>query len=131
MLVDGVDGVRTGWVRRARQYVRLSRGADDVGGVSAAGTFGVKRVDRAIADSRERRLDEPRLVESVGMNRDLDVELVGDREAGINRFRGRSPVLVQLEAHRSSLHLLTQRQRIAGVALAEESEVHRERLGGL
>jgi hypothetical protein len=47
MLVERVDRVWTRRVRRARDDVRLAAHAHDVGGVAAACTLGVIRVDRA------------------------------------------------------------------------------------
>ena len=53
------------------------------------------------------------------------------REAAVDR-RGRgAPVLVQLEAAGAGLDLLAQRLGQAGVALAEEAEVHRQAFGRL
>ena len=43
------------------------------------------------------------------MNRHLHVELVGDRQALIDRRRRRAPVLVQLQAERAGANLLAQR----------------------
>ena len=79
--------------------------------MAAAGAFGVIGVNRAAVDRRDRVLDESRFVEGVGMNRDLHVEFVGDREALIDRRGRRPPVLVQLQADRARANLLAQRFR--------------------
>ena len=86
MLVDGVDGVRPRRVRRGGQHVVGAARFDDVRRVAAAGAFRVIRVDRAAAERRERRLDEARLVQRVGVDRDLHVVALRDVEA-----RRRSP----------------------------------------
>jgi hypothetical protein len=86
-------------------------------------------VDRAPLEGGERRFDEARLVERVGVDRHLHVHLVGDRQAVVDRRRRRPPVLVQLEADGAGAHLLAQRFGQRDVALAEEAEVHRERVG--
>ena len=77
--------------------------------MAAAGAFGVIGVNRPARDRRDRVLDESGFVQRVGVNRDLDVELVGDGEALIDRGRRRAPVLVQLQAERAGAHLLAQR----------------------
>ena len=55
---------------------------DDIRRMAAAGTFRVERVDRAALDRRDRVVDEPALVERVGMDGDLDVVFVGHCQAG-------------------------------------------------
>ena len=92
----------------------------------AAGTLGVIGVDGATGHGGKRVLDETGFIQGVGMDGHLDIEVFGDREAVVDRGRRRPPVLVQLEADRSRGDLLLQRQWQAGVALAEETEVHRE-----
>ena len=59
---------------------------DDVGRVPAAGALGVIGVDRAPLERRQRVLDEARLVERVGVNRDLDV-VAPRRRSGSSRSR--------------------------------------------
>src|SRR5437016_4354463 len=102
--------------------MRHSAGLDDVGGVSASGPLGVVGMDRSSAKSGERVFDEARFVQGVGMNGDLDVVLLGDREAAIDRAGCRSPVLVQLEAHAARHDLLVEGLGQARVALAEKAD---------
>ena len=108
MLVDRVDRVGARRIGRRRQHVRRAGRLDDVRGVAAARALGVIGVDRASGDRRERGLDEARFVERVGVDRDLDVEFVGDAQRGIDRRRRRAPVFVQLESDRAGLDLLAQ-----------------------
>lgn len=61
------------------------------------------RVDRATLESGDRVLDEARLVERVGVDVDLDVELVTHGEAVVDNGRCRSPILAKTKkAHRVS-----------------------------
>ena len=74
---------------------------------------------------------KPRFVERVGVDRDRDVELLGDAEAGVDRRRGRSPILVQFQSAGAGLDHLDQRPRVRSIALAEEAEIDRQALGRL
>ncbi len=53
--------------------------------MAAAGAFGVKGVDIAALEGGDRVLDKTGFVERVGVDRDRDVELLGDPEAGVDR----------------------------------------------
>jgi hypothetical protein len=66
--------------------------------VAAARTLGVEGVDRPAGDGGERALDEPGLVEGVGVDRDLHAGLVAHPQAGVDGGGRGAPVLVQLEA---------------------------------
>ncbi len=65
--------------------------------MTAAGAFGVKGVDIAALERGDRVFDKTGFVERVGVDRDRDVELFGDGEAGIDRRRRGAPIFVQLE----------------------------------
>ena len=65
------------------------------------------------------------------MDRDLDVELVGRPEAGVDRGRRGPPVLVQLQPGGAGPDLLRERLDRGGVPFPEECEIERPRLGGL
>ncbi len=94
-----------------------------------ASAFGMEGVDRAALESGERRFDETRLVERVGMDRHLHVHLVGYGQAIVDRRRRRSPVFVQLEADGAGAHLFAQRFGQRDIALAEKAEIHRKGIG--
>ena len=81
------------------------------GRVPAAGAFGVVGVNRPAFERRDGVFDEAGLVEGVGMDRDLNVELFGDAEALIDGRRRRSPVLVKLQTERAGANLFAQRLR--------------------
>ena len=86
MLVERVDGVGPRGIGGTGQHVRLAADADDVRRMAAAGAFGVIGVNRAAFERRDRRLDEARFVERVGVDRHLHVVLLGDA-SGSNRSR--------------------------------------------
>ena len=114
MRVDGVGPRRIG---RGRQHVGCAGDLDDVRRVAAAGALGVEGVDGAALERRDRVLDEARFVERVGVDRDLHVVFVGDRQAAVDRGRRRAPVLVQLQADGAGLDLLAQRLGLAALPL--------------
>src|SRR5207244_10849000 len=78
VLVDGVDRVGPRRVGRGRQHVWQPAQFDDVGGMPAAGAFGVEGVDVAPFEGGDRVLDKAGFVERVAVDRDLDVELFGN-----------------------------------------------------
>ena len=74
---------------------------------------------------------KPDFVQRVGVDRDLHVHAVGDGQAVVDRRRRGAPVLVQLQAAGAGLDLLLDAGGLAGVALAEEAEIHRQPFGRL
>ena len=80
---------------------------------------------RAAVDGADRRLHEPRLVERVRVQGDLQPPLLGAAQRGVERGRGRAPVLVDLVAARAGQGLLRQGVRADRVALAEQQHVDR------
>ena len=131
VLLERVAGVRAGGVGAAGKHVGFAADFDDVGGVTAAGPFGVKGVDGAAADGADRVFHKAGLVEGVGVDAHLHVEAVGHRQAAVDRGWGGAPVFVQLEAAGAGAHLLLDRFGGGGVALAVEAQIHRQALGGL
>ncbi len=125
VLVEGVDGVRPGRVRRTRQHIGLGGDGDDVRCVPAARALGVVGVDGAAADRAQRVLDETHLVEGVGVDVHLHAGRVGDRQARVDGCRGGAPVLVKLETRCAAAQLLPHRLGADGVALAEQRDVQR------
>ena len=86
-----VDAVGQRRVGRAREHVELAGDLQDVGGVAAARALAVVRVDRASLEGRDRVFDEARLVQRVGVDRHLDVVLVGDVAAPLGSRPGWCP----------------------------------------
>ena len=126
MLVDGVRGIGPRRIGRGRQHVLQARDLDDVGRMAAAGAFGVEGVDGAALERRDGVLDEAGFVERVGVDHHLDVVVVGDRQAAVDRRRRRAPVLVQLQRAGAGLDHLLERRRARRVALAGKAEIDRE-----
>ena len=91
VLVERVHGVGSRGIGRARQHVRLAAHANDVGRVPAASAFGVIRVNRPALEGRDRVVDVARFVQRVGVERDLHVVEVGDRQARIDGRRASCP----------------------------------------
>ena len=92
--------------------------------MAAAGALGVEGVNGTAAERPDRVFHEARLVERIGVDRYLHVQLVGHAQAAVDRGRRGTPVLVQLEPAGAADHLFAQRFRQRAVALAEESQVH-------
>ena len=126
VLIDRVDGVGHRRVGAAGQEVLLADDAQDVRRVAAARALGVEGAERAAFGRGDGVFDEARFVQRVAVDRDLDIVLLGHREAAVDRGRRRAPVFVQLQADGAGLDLLAQRLGPAGVALAVEREVDRE-----
>ncbi len=99
--------------------------------MAAARAFGVEGRNRAALEGCDRVLDEARFVQRVGVDRDLHVVPVRDRQAVVDRRRRRAPILVELQAVGAGHDLLFERARQRGIALALEAEVHRKGLGRL
>ena len=131
VLLDGVHRERTRGIGRRRQRIRQPGHLDDVRRMSAAGALGMVSVDGSAVDRANGVLDESGLVDRVGVNRDLHVELVGDTQARVDSCRRTAPVFVQLEPDGAGADLLAQTIRAAGVALTQEAKIHRIRIGGL
>src|SRR5262249_22522116 len=70
-----------------------------------------------------------RFVQRIGVNRNLDVVPVGLGETAIDRGRRRAPVFVELPADCAGAYLLLQPVGERRIALAEEAEVHGQRVG--
>ena len=123
MLVDGVLGIGPRRIGRRRQHVLQSGDLDDVRRVAAAGAFGVEGVNGAALERLDGVLDEAGFVERVGVDHHLDVVVVGDRKAAVDRRRRRAPVLVQLQRAGAGLDHFLERRRARRIALAGEAEV--------
>lgn len=131
VFVDGVDGVRPCGIGGGRQYVVLGAGGDDIGGMAAAGPFGVIGVDAPAFERGEGVFHKPGFVEGVGVDGDLYVELVRYGEAVVDGSGCSAPVFVEFEAHGAGFDLQFQGFRQAGVAFAEEADVHGHVVDGL
>ena len=106
MLVDGIDGKRPRRIGRGRQDICLSANLDDIRRMTAARTFGMKRVDVAALKRSNRVLNKPGLIQGIGVDRNRDVGFFGDGQATVDGCRRRTPILVQLKAARPTCNLL-------------------------
>ena len=131
VLLGGVAREGQCRIGRGRQDVGVLRQGDDVRCMAAARALGVESVDDTSADGAAGVLHETALVERVGVDGDLHVELVGDLERLVDDRVCGAPILVDLEADRSGAQLLGQRLPGGGVALGQQTDIHREVLDGL
>ncbi len=99
--------------------------------MATACPFGVVGVDAAIFEGGDGVLHKSGFVQRVGVNGDLHIVLVGNAEAGVDRGWRCAPVFVQFQPHGSRFHLFHQCLWLAGVALTQKAQVHREGIGGL
>src|SRR5580704_10787373 len=83
-------------------------------------------VNVAAFERGNRVLDKTRLVERVGVDRNSNVQLLGDAEAGVDCRRGRSPILVKFQSAGAGLDHLDQRARVRSIAFAEKPEIYRQ-----
>src|ERR1700730_1495058 len=91
--------------------------------MAATGALGVEGVDVAALESGDRVLDKAAFIQRVGVDRDGDIELLGNRQAAIDRRRGGAPILVQFEGAGAGLDHLDERFRLRRVALAEQTDI--------
>ena len=99
--------------------------------MAAPGPFGVIGVDGAALEGGQRRLDEARLVEGIGVDGHLHVQLVRHGQAIVDGRWGGPPVLMEFEPDGTGQDLFAQWLGEAHVALANEAEVHGEGVCGL
>ena len=85
----------------------------------------------ASLEGRDGPFNERGFVQGVGMDGDLDIMLVRNREAAVDGRRGGTPILVEFETNRPGLDLIFQTGRQCRVPLASESKVQRKAVHGL
>lgn len=102
--------------------------ADDVGGMAAAGAFGVVGVDCAVLEGCDGGFDEAGFVERVRVDEALDVVLVAYGETGVDGSRCGSPVLVKFQATGAGFALFSQCDRRGVVAFACDTEIEWKRV---
>ena len=131
MLGDGVFGVGPGWIGGGGDHVGQPRHPQNIGRMAATGAFGVKRVNGAALERSDGVFHKPALVERIGVDHHLHVEVVRDREAIVDGSRGGAPVLMQLEAGGTGQDHFRQWGRSRGIALAGQRQIHREGIEAL
>src|SRR5438105_9093560 len=85
MLGDGIHRVWTRRVGRRWEHMRQGRDTDDVRCMAAARAFRVIGVNGTVRDGRYGLLNETGFVNGIGVYRDLNVELIRNTQAHIDR----------------------------------------------
>ena len=109
-----VDSIFREWARRiggGGQHILQARDLDDVRRMATAGAFGMKCVDGSAFEGLDCVFDETAFVQRVGVNHDLHVVVVGDRQAAVDRGWRGPPVLVQFERTGAGFDHFLQRRR--------------------
>src|SRR5258708_31108366 len=98
--------------------------------MSATRALGMISMNRSSFDRCNRILDKAGFVDRVGMNRYLDIVLVGNLQTSIDCRRGRAPILMQLQSAGAGFNLFRERRQRTGISLAQETKIHGPMLGG-
>src|SRR5260370_24123090 len=130
-LIKRVYSVWPRWSRRRWNDVWLAAHFEDVRGVPASRPFRVKRVNRSSLEGCDCILDETALVQRIGVDENLHIHVIRNREAAIDGGGCRTPVFMKLEAACPGLDLVNETPCRARVALSEEAEIPWVGLGGL
>ena len=93
--------------------------------MTTARALGVVGMDRSPRDRAQGFFNETRLIQGVGMNRDLCIRLIGNGQARINRLGCRAPVFMKLKSTGAGFDLLNQRLSVTRVSLTKKTEIHR------
>src|SRR5258706_13299768 len=94
--------------------------------MTAACALRMVGVNCAPLDGGDGGIDKAGLVERVGMDRHLNIVLIGDAQTAVNRRRSCAPVFVQLETDGAAENLFGQTGGQGGVPFSGEAEVERE-----
>src|SRR6201981_238777 len=130
-LIHRIRSVWSSWGRRSWNYVWFAADLDDVRGMSATRSFRMKCMNGPALESGDCIFDEAAFIKRVGMDKNLHVHVIRNRQATVNGGGRRTPVLMKLQAACPGLDLLNQTNGRARVALTEKAEVHGEGIGGL
>src|SRR5262249_33668872 len=95
--VQSIYRVRPRRTRGRRDDIRFTAHSDDVRSMAATGSLAVKGMNGSALERCDGPVDETALVQRVGMNENLDIHLIGDRETAIDGAGGCSPVFVELQ----------------------------------
>ena len=131
MLIHRVHRIGHGGVGGRRQHARFTDQAQNIRRMAATRTFGMEGLNGAAANGLDGFLNKTAFIQRVGMDGDLNIHLIRDRKAGINRLRCGAPILMQFQAAGACPDLFFQTRRQRSIPLAEEAKIHRKTLGGL
>jgi hypothetical protein len=98
--------------------------------MSSARTFAVKRVDRPAFEGGDCVFNKAAFIEGVGVDRNLNVHVVGNGKAAVYRCGCCAPVFVDLQSANASFNLLHEPSRSTCIALAQKSEIDGKRISG-
>src|ERR1700730_15412367 len=131
MLIESVGSIRPRRIRTRRQHVRQAADTYDIRCMATTGSLCMERMDSASLERGNGALDKSRLIERVSVKCDLHVQLVGDRHATVDRGGSSTPMLVKLQPTGTRVDHFHERRGPAGVALAEQADVHGKGFGCL
>mmetsp|Transcript_16769 Transcript_16769/g.36965 ORF Transcript_16769/g.36965 Transcript_16769/m.36965 type:complete len:338 (-) Transcript_16769:660-1673(-) len=94
-------------------------------------TLRVVGVNRAVLEGADGIVHKARLVDSVRVDRDCNVVLIGKGEGAVDHRRCRAPILVELQATSTGRNDLHEAFGRRGVAFARKAEVHGKGIGRL
>src|ERR1700741_3527887 len=129
-LFKRIYSVWSRWSRRRWNDVWLAAHFDDVRCMPASRPFSVKRVNRPAFEGGDCIFDEAALVQRVGVNENLHIHVIRNRQATIDGERRCAPVLIKFQAPRSRLDLLNEARWRACVALTKKPKVHGKTICG-
>src|SRR5258708_38880534 len=99
--------------------------------MSATRALGMISMNRSSFDRCNRFFDKAGFVDRVGMNRYLDIVLVGNLQTSIDCRRGRAPILMQLQSAGAGFNLFRERRQRTGVSLSPATNITGPGLRGL
>src|SRR5688500_10569775 len=119
MLIDRVDCEGSRRIGGGGKYVCFPADFDDVRRVSTARTFRVVGVNGAPFERSDCVLHEAAFIQSVRMDRDLDVEFIRHSKTTIDGGGRRSPIFMKLQTNGACQYLLAQRLWSGAIAFPE------------
>src|SRR4029077_12086950 len=125
-LFERVHRVRARRTCRGWNHIRAATHFNNVRCMASAGAFGMKRVDRSTLEGGNRIFDKAAFIERICMDQDLNVHVIRNGKAAIDRRGRRTPVFVQLQAASPRFNLLDESSGSTRVSFAEKAEVYGE-----
>lgn len=104
---------------------------DDVGRVASASAFGMVGVNGTALEGCDRGLNKSALIECVGVDTALNIQLITSNQTGVDCGRRGAPILMDLETAGAGDDLFTQRTGVRVATLASNADVDRKRVGCL
>src|SRR5262249_30334455 len=111
--------------------VFLAAHLNDVWGVPSPGAFSMKGMNGPSFERGDGVLDKTAFVQGVGVDHNLNIHVVRDREATIDRARRATPIFMKLQAAYAGFDLFDEPRSQARVAFPEKSKIHGKGVGRL